>query len=122
AWARAPITADSTQYFTSTMPPQGAGGSAFTIVPGGVSTVSGRKAPEFTSEPGSRNDLMIVKAPVGAIAGPTLVGPSVCGEVPARSTVMVSPSTTTFARTLSSSRRPVADHRGAPQTSSPARK
>ena len=32
---------------------------------------------------------MIVKAPVGAMAGPTLVGPAVCGEVPARSTVMV---------------------------------
>ena len=89
------------------MPPHGAGGSAFTIVPGGVSTVSGRKAPEFTSEPGSRNDLMIVKAPVGAIAGPTLVGPSVCGEVPARSTVIVSPSTTTFARTVSGSSRSV---------------
>src|SRR2546428_13145961 len=86
------------------MPPHGAGGSAFTIVPGGVRTVSGRKAPELTSAPGSRNDLMIVKAPVGAMAGPTLVGPAVCGEVPARSTVIVSPATTTFARTVSGSR------------------
>ena len=77
------------------------------MVPGGVRTVSGRKAPEFTSAPGSRNDLMIVKAPVGAIAGPTLVGPAVCGEVPARSTVIVSPATTTFARTVSGSRRSV---------------
>src|SRR5256712_12861943 len=87
------------------MPPHGAGGSAFTIVPGGVRTVSGRKAPELTSAPGSRNDLMIVKAPVGAIAGPTLVGPAVCGDVPARSTVIVSAATTTFARTASGSRR-----------------
>src|SRR6266481_1663791 len=30
-----PITAVSTQYFTSTMPPHGAGGFALTIVPGG---------------------------------------------------------------------------------------
>src|SRR5512144_3352710 len=87
------------------MPPHGAGGFAFTIVPGGVITVSGRNAPEFTSEPGSRNDLMIVNAPVGAIAGPTLVGPAVCGEVPARSTVIVSPATLTAARMTSGSSR-----------------
>ena len=42
---------------------------------------------------------MIVKAPVGAMAGPTLVGPAVCGEVPVRSTVIVSPATVTRART-----------------------
>ena len=52
------------------------------MVPGGVMTVSGRNAPEFTSVPGSRKDLMMVKAPVGAMAGPTLVGPAVWGEVP----------------------------------------
>src|ERR671915_528538 len=84
AGASAPITAVSTQYFTSTMPPHGAGGFALTIVPGGVMTVRGRNAPEFTSEPGSRNDLTIVNAPVGAIAGPTFVGPAVCGDVPVR--------------------------------------
>src|SRR5712691_2381128 len=99
------MTAVSTQYFTSTIPPQGAGGLAFTIVPGGVTIVSGRKAPEFTSEPGSRKDLMIVNAPVGAIAGPTLVGPAVWGEVPVRSTVMLSPATVTLARTVRGSSR-----------------
>ena len=36
---------------------------------------------------------MIVKAPVGAMAGPTLVGPAVCGEVPVRSTVIASSPT-----------------------------
>src|SRR5215510_11730669 len=79
------------------MPPHGAGGLAFTIVPGGVITVRGRNAPEFTSLPGSRNDLTIVKAPVGAIAGPTLVGPAACGDVPVRSTVIASPATVTRA-------------------------
>ncbi len=39
---------------------------------------------------------MIVKAPVGAMAGPTLVGPAVCGEVPVRSTVMQSPAAAAF--------------------------
>jgi hypothetical protein len=63
------------------------------MVPRGVITVSGRKAPELTSLPGSRKDLMMVNAPVGAIAGPTLVGPTVCGDVPVRSTVMASPAT-----------------------------
>ena len=48
---------------------------------------------------------MIVKAPVGAMAGPTLVGPAVCGEVPARSTVMASSATVTAALTTSGSRR-----------------
>ena len=105
AWPSAPITAVSTQYFTSTMPPHGAGGLALTMVPGGVMTVRGRKAPEFTSLPGSRKDLTMVKAPVGAMAGPTLVGPAVCGDVPVRSTVMVSPATITCARTVSGSRR-----------------
>ncbi len=99
------MTAVSTQYFTSTIPPQGAGGLAFTIVPGGVTIVSGRKAPEFTSEPGSRNDLIIVNAPVGAIAGPTFVGPAVWGDVPVRSTVRRSPATVSFAGTVSGSRR-----------------
>ena len=88
AWPSAPITAVSTQYFTSTMPPHGAGGLALTMVPGGVMTVRGRNAPEFTSLPGSRKDLTMVNAPVGAMAGPTLVGPAVCGDVPVRSTVM----------------------------------
>jgi hypothetical protein len=88
------------------MPPQGAGRLALTIVPGGESTVSGRNAPEFTSLPGSRKLFTMVKAPVGAMAGPTLVGPAeVWGEVPARSTVMASPATTTRARTVSGSRR-----------------
>ena len=85
------------------MPPQGAGGSAFTMVPRGETIVSGRNAPEFTSEPGSRNDLMTVKAPVGAMAGPTLVGPAVCGDVPVRSTVIASPAMATRARTVSGS-------------------
>ena len=105
AWASAPITAVSTQYFTSTMPPHGAGGFALTMVPGGVMTVRGRKAPEFTSVPGSRNDLMMVKAPVGAIAGPTLVGAAAWGEVPVRSTVIVSPATVTRARMVRGSSR-----------------
>ncbi len=87
------------------MPPHGAGGFALTTVPGGVITVSGRNAPEFTSVPGSRKDLMMVKAPVGAMAGPTLVGAAVWGEVPVRSTVIVSPATTTRARMLNGSRR-----------------
>src|SRR6185503_19661786 len=103
ACASAPITAVSTQYFTSTMLPHGAGGFALTTVPGGVITVSRRKAPEFTSVPGSRDDLMMVKAPVGAIAGPTLVGAAAWGEVPVRSTVMASPATLTRARMLSGS-------------------
>ncbi len=93
------------------MPPHGAGGSALTIVPRGEITVSGRKAPEFTSEPGSRNDLTIVKAPVGAMAGPTLVGPAVCGEVPVRSTVMASPVMATRARTVNGSSRSRPDSR-----------
>src|SRR5688572_30729176 len=88
AWASAPITADSTQYLTSTIPPHGAGDCALTIVPGGVITVSGRNAPEFTAAPGSRKPLMIVNAPVGAMAGPTFVGPATCGDVPVRSTVI----------------------------------
>ena len=75
------------------------------MVPGGVSTVSGRNAPEFTSLPGSRNDFTMVKAPVGAIAGPTLVGPAAWGDVPARSTSIASPATVTRARTVSGSRR-----------------
>src|SRR5262249_57889973 len=91
----APTTADSTQYLTSTIPPHGAGRRALTIVPSGAMTVSGRKAPELISPPGSRNALRIVKAPVGAIAGPTLVGPAVCGDVPARSTMTRSPLTVT---------------------------
>lgn len=57
------------------------------------------------SPPGSRNDLRIVKAPVGAIAGPTFVGPLVCGAVPVRSTVIESPETVTDARTTRSSSR-----------------
>ena len=87
------------------MPPQGAGGLALTMVPGGVITVSGRNEPELTSVPGSRKDLMTVNAPVGAMAGPTLVGPAVWGEVPVRSTVIVSPATVTAARTVSGSSR-----------------
>src|SRR4029453_5418904 len=79
AWPSAPLTAVSTQYFTPTMPPHGAGGLALTMVPGGVMTVRGRKAPEFTSLPGSRKDLTMVKAPVGAMAGPPLGGPAVVG-------------------------------------------
>ncbi len=87
------------------MPPHGAGGLALTTVPGGVMTVSGRNAPEFTSVPGSRKDLMMVNAPVGAIAGPTLVGAAAWGDVPVRSTVIASPATVTRARMLSGSRR-----------------
>ncbi len=105
ARASAPITAVSTQYFTSTIPPHGAGGSALTTVPGGVITVSGRNAPELTSAPGSRKALMIVKAPVGAIAGPTFVGAGAWGEVPVRSTQIVSPATVTRARMVSGSSR-----------------
>src|SRR5712691_625004 len=97
AWASAPITADSTQYLTSTIPPHGAGRRALTTVPSGAMTRNGRNAPELISPPGSRNDLRIVNAPVGAIAGPTLVGPAVCGDVPVRSTVMDSSSTVTVA-------------------------
>src|SRR2546428_8544717 len=82
------------------MPPHGAGGSAFTMVPGGVRTVRGRKAPELTSAPGSRNDLMIVKAPVGAMAAPKMVGPAVCGEETAMSTAIASEGTTAFARAV----------------------
>ena len=48
---------------------------------------------------------MMVNAPVGAIAGPTLVGAAVWGEVPVRSTVIASPATVTRARMLSGSSR-----------------
>jgi hypothetical protein len=47
----------------------------------------------------------MVNAPVGAMAGPTLVGPAVWGEVPVRSTVMASPGTMTWARTVRGSSR-----------------
>src|SRR5262249_59233808 len=93
AGAGAPIPAASTKYWPWTIPPQGAGTAALTMDRYGVITLSGRNAPEFTSDPGSRNALMIVNAPVGAMAGPTLVGPAVWGEVPVRSTVIVSAAT-----------------------------
>ena len=85
------------------------------MVPGGVITVSGRKAPEFTSVPGSRNDLMMVKAPVGAIAGPTLVGAAVWGEVPVRSTVIVVARDDDARAHASAARAARARSRGAPR-------
>src|SRR5262249_59339951 len=96
---------DRAHYSTATTPPHGSGRRAFTTVPSGACTYSGRNAPELMSPPGSRKDLRIVNAPVGAIAGPTFVGPAVWGAVPVRSTVTASRATVTVARTRSGSRR-----------------
>ena len=57
AWASAPKQTSATRWLTSTLPaPTAAGGRAFTIVPGGAITVTGRSAPPLAGSVGSSAD------------------------------------------------------------------
>ena len=82
----------------STIPPHGAGRVAFRKLPGGFTISRGLNDPWFTGVSGSRQDLTMRATALNTIAGPTLVGPLVCGEEPVKSATRRSPATVRASR------------------------
>ena len=93
ALPRVPTTSDSRARRTSPIAPHAAGGRAFTTVPSGAVTNSGRIAPALIGPCGSNNALDMVNTAVVDVAGPRLVGPATCGAQPLKSAARVSSST-----------------------------
>ena len=102
-WLIAAATTASIRNLTSAMPPQGAVSRALTMLRSGAITVIGLNEPWLIGVFGSRKALTMVPAPLSAIAGPQLVGPLVCADVPVKSAVISSPSTVSRRRTTSGS-------------------
>ena len=102
-WLIAEATTASIRNLTSAMPPQGEVSRALMMLRSGAITVIGLKEPWLIGVSGSRKALTMVPTPLSAIAGPQLVGPLVCAEVPVKSATIVSPATVSLRRTTSGS-------------------
>src|SRR5688572_18971149 len=96
ACARAPKQTSAMRWETSTLPaPTAAGGRAATTEPKGATTDTGRMEPPLEGIPGSAAERKAKATQETVTASTALTLPDVCGSVPVKSKVIVSPDTTT---------------------------
>ena len=104
--ASAPSIVDTTRFLTSPWAPAGASGRTSTIDASGARSVMARNAPLLTGPCGSSVDFRATNTPAPATASEEFTTPGTWGLEPSKSATTWSPSTTSFRRISTGSRRP----------------